>query len=291
MLVRQGTGNNASHNRMRERKLQRRGLQWNAVALAHRLNPRDLVQHLGRRRRIAVLGSLDRTGGQNSGGIRRSHDNPNASVRAGRELAMQNILVDQRVWHRDEEEIDRPSIEETPYHRFFVDADANRRDLRGTLQFIERLPARLELAEPGRDIQLGLVVSEVEVVDHKGLYPVQAEPHQAVLVGAHDAVVRIVEPRNEREATRPRRCYALRRTACEAGVHTTDLRRTDERGRVLLTQQMSDAMFAETVSVPGRRVEVTDTAAPCRLKHFLRILFLDTLEQFSKGRSAKTQCR
>jgi len=23
-------------------------------------------------------------------------------------------LVDQRVWHRDEEEIDRPSIEETP---------------------------------------------------------------------------------------------------------------------------------------------------------------------------------
>jgi len=54
---------------------------------------------------------------------------------------------------------------------------------------------------------------------------------------------------------------------------------------------MSDAMFTETVSVPGRCVEVADTAAPHRLKHFLRIIFLDTLEQFSKGRSAKTQRR
>jgi len=53
---------------------------------------------------------------------------------------MQNILVDQRVWHRDEEEIDRPSIEETPHHRFFVDANANRRDLRRTL-LIHRAPS------------------------------------------------------------------------------------------------------------------------------------------------------
>ena len=54
---------------------------------------------------------------------------------------------------------------------------------------------------------------------------------------------------------------------------------------------MADAMFAQTVPVPGRRVEVTDTTAPCGLKHFLRIIFLDPLEQLTKGRSAKTQRR
>ena len=58
---------------------------------------------------------------------------------------------------------------------------------------IARQPLADELREQGLPPRAVAVVHEVEVVDDRDVVPGQAEPQLALLVGAHDPVVGVVE--------------------------------------------------------------------------------------------------
>ena len=66
-----------------------------------------------------------------------------------------------------------------------------------------RRPPRLELAKAALHAGLVAVIAVVDVVDHQEVDPRQAEALQAVLVGAHHAVVAVVEAQLERQAAGP----------------------------------------------------------------------------------------
>ena len=114
--------------------------------------------------------------------------------------------MEQRVRHRDEEEVHREQIEEPGNQREGVDAGTDAADEARRLQLSQRAKAaRRQLREIGRELLLRRVIEQVQVVNDREVVPSQAEPELALLVGAHDAVVGVVEDDLEARAADPRR--------------------------------------------------------------------------------------
>ena len=198
-------GNDGGDGGVGEGELQRRRAQRDPVAVAHRGDAGHLVMHLGRRRAVVVGGAGHRAGGEDAGGVGGSLDDADVVLDAVAQLVLEQRLLDQRVGHRQQHVVERDALGEPRDGPRIIDPRADGADLGGRLQLLERPPAALpdELIEVTvGDLRRG-VLAVVQVVDRQQVHPVDAEPLQAVLVGAHDAAVGEVPARFEGQPVAP----------------------------------------------------------------------------------------
>jgi hypothetical protein len=112
--------------------------------------------------------------------------------------------MQQRVRHRDDEDVEVEPFEEPRDHVGLVDAGPDRAYVAGAPELLERPHAAgLERVEVRAERLLVNVMAEVEVVHEHDVHVGQAQPLQAVLVRAHDGVVAVVEDALKRQSARP----------------------------------------------------------------------------------------
>src|SRR3984885_15725975 len=90
---------------MPEREVQRRGGKRNTMARANRLDLSHPLQDLGASRRVIVHCAGHGASRENPGVVAAADDDPDAPLLAAREFALEHVLLEQRVAHRQEEEI------------------------------------------------------------------------------------------------------------------------------------------------------------------------------------------
>ena len=134
------------------------------------------------------------------------------------------------------------------------------------------------------------VVTEIQVVNDREVVSRHSEPQLALLVGAHDPVVGVVEDDLEAQAARPRRGAEARRISWRPQPAA------DFRGQHVLTRRpvaktSSGAQLRKPAPIPGRGVEVPDAGVPRRAKTGERVLFGDVDEQLADGRAAEAHLR
>ena len=129
--------------------------------------------------------------------------------RAGAHLELtEALLLEQRVGHGDEKEIERETLQEARDHADEIDARPmamiSPRALRSAST--RKPPPASSWSKPRRHILLRPVLARIEVVDQQGLDAVEAEPREAHLVALEHAIARIVEARLERQPAGPGGC-------------------------------------------------------------------------------------
>ena len=162
----------------------------------------------------------------------------------------------------------------------------------GRLELGERPPAAgRELGEIGGDQRLGLVVPEVEVVDDEDVDPRHAEALQAVLIGAHDAVIAVVEAVLERQPARPAMPRSGVRRVDRRLEDAADLGREEHLVARLAVEEAADAVLALAAAVPRRRVVVADAAVPGRRERRLGVGVGHHREEIAERRAAEAELR
>ena len=265
--------------------------QRHAVALAHRLDASDLVQHLGRGVGVVVLGAGHGPGRGDAGGEHAADDDADVAPLAVGQLALERVVLHQRVAQGHQEEVDVEQVEEARHHAELVDAGADRLDLAAAAQLLERPPAAADqLAQIGLDLGLGGVMPEVEVVDDQQIDAVHAEALHAVLVGPHDRVVAVVEDMVELQAARPEALIEPVRVRRRL-EHAADLGRQHELGARLAVEEAAEAVLGLAPPVPGRGVEVADARVPSRLQSRFGVGLGHLDEQLAERRAAEAEQR
>ena len=128
----------------------------------------------------------------------------------------------------------------------------------------------------------------VEVVDHQQVDRAEAEALQAVLVGAHDAVVAVVEVQRERQRVAP--VLLVEQVGPGGGAqHAAHLGRHLELFAGAPAQEFAEAMFAFAVAVEWRGVVVADAGVPGALHHLPGGRVADRAEQVADRRAAETE--
>ena len=118
--------NDRGHARVAEGELQCCRLQRHAVTLAHSLNASDLVQHLGRRVGVVVLGPGHGPGRGDAGGEHATDDDADVAPLAIGQLAVEQVVLHQGVAEGHEKEVDVEQVEEARHHAELVDAGPDR---------------------------------------------------------------------------------------------------------------------------------------------------------------------
>jgi len=276
---------------MAERELQGCRRQRDAVSVADGLDPTNLVQHVGRGIRIVVLGPVDGAGGGDARAEDGADDDADVAALAVGQLLFQRVVLHERVAQRQQEEVEIDQIEEARHHAELVDAGADAHDQARGPQLVERPPTGGgELGHERLDLGLDAVVPEVEVVDDQEIDAVHAEALQAVLVGAHDAIVAVVEDMVEMQPARPE--SGVEALGMTRGLEDApDLGRQDELAARLAVEKAADAMLALAAAVPGRRVVVADAGVPGGLQRRLGVRLADPREQLAQGGAAEAEAR
>jgi hypothetical protein len=124
-------------------------------------------------------------------------------------------------------------------------------------------------------------------VDEAHVHPFQSQPLQAVLEGAHRAVVAVVEMHGERRGIRPG-CEVDRVTPGRA-KKTSDLRGEHEIVPVLPAQRVPRPQFGKAMAIHRGGVEEAHAGFPGAHEHFLRRLFVDLAENVAERRGAEAE--
>ena len=202
---------------------------------------------------------------------------------------MQARLIEQRVRHRHEREIDRrPSggrLQRFPG----IDADAEGLDVAGALQLLQRADAAVEKLTfmSGESVA---VKAGVEVVDDERVDRVEREPLQRLFVGAHDAVIGVVEMNLEIQAAGPgiaAECLEIFRPVKRAPDLGGDLK----FGSRLGTQEAAQPMLREASPVPRRSVEIAHAGLPGGLESCSGIAFGDKIIELGEMGGSKSEDR
>ena len=135
------------------------------------------------------------------------------------------------------------------------------------------------------------MVPEVEVVDDQDVDPRHAEALQAVLVGAHDAVIAVVAAVLELQPARPAGDAVDRGRARidRRPEDAADLGREQELVPRLAIEEAADPVLALAAAVPGRRVVVADAAVPGRGERRLGVGLGHLGEELAKRRAAEAE--
>ena len=207
------------------------------------------------------------------------------------EFAVQHIGIQQRVGHRDEEEIDVHQIEEARHHAAFVDARADAADQPGLFEFRQRPEATVvQLGQISRHLRIGGVMGDVQVVDQQQIDAWQAEALQAVLEAAHHPIVAVVEAVLEFQPAAPEAVLEFLRVV-DGTEQPADLGGQHIVGARTAIQRAAEAMLALPAAVPRRRVVVPDAGVPCGLQGGAGIGILDHVEQVAQPRAAEPELR
>src|SRR5580700_6377619 len=98
--ARDRAGDDRSDDRVAERELQRRGGKRNTMARTYRLYFVPPLQDLGASWRVIVHCAWNGASRENPGIVAAADDDPDASLLTARELALEHVLLEQRVAHR-----------------------------------------------------------------------------------------------------------------------------------------------------------------------------------------------
>src|SRR5271166_450921 len=271
-----------------ERKLEGGGRQRHAVAGADLLDLSHPLENGGAGRLVIVHRARNGAGCENSRIIAAADNNADAAFGATREFAVEHVLLEQGVAHRQQEEIDVEEIKKPGNHPHHVQPGPYPLDDSLTAQFVERTPAgSCELDEIGVDVRLTPVAPCVKIVDQQEVDAVDPEALQAVLERAHHAVIAVVEHGLELQPTEPLVFDGprLQRPTKDA----PDLARDDEFAPGLPVERAAEAMFGLPAAVPGRGVEVARPALPRALNDRRRIVVLDPIEEVAKRRGSEAE--
>ena len=205
LRARDRAGNDRGDDGMAERELQRGGGERDAVARADRL---DRFATRARTPDRPARNCTSRFGpapvASDAGIVGPADHDSDAALGAARKLEVEHVLLEQRIAHRDQEEIDVEQVEIARDRAHRVETGADALDHALIAQLFQRAPAAgVELVQIRRRPRLGLEVPGVEVVDQQDVDAVDAEPLQAVLERAHHAVVAVVEHGVELEPAEP----------------------------------------------------------------------------------------
>ena len=117
--------------------------------------------------------------------------------------------------------------------------------------------------------------------------PIDSESLEAVLKGAHHAVVAVVKDSLKLEAAQP---LILDGVGAErAPEHAADFGRNDVLIARLAVERAAERMLGESSSIPGRRIEIAHAAVPGGADDRRRLVVLDLVEELAQRRSAKTE--
>ena len=131
------------------------------------------------------------------------------------------------------------------------------------------------------------MVPGVEVVNQEDVDPIDSEPLEAVLEGAHHAVVAVVEDSLKLEAAEP---LILDGVGAErAAEDAADFGRDEILIARLAVERAAERMLGEPSSIPGRRIEIAHAAVPGGADDRRRLVVLDLVEELAQRRSAKTE--
>jgi hypothetical protein len=125
---------------MAERELQRGRSQRDTMAFAGCSKVGRTREDLGRGRGVGVRRARDRPGRENSGREHGADDHADAALENRRKLGVEHGLVEQRVGHGDQEEIEIEPLQPARQHPPLVDSRADGSDQPRPLQLIERSP-------------------------------------------------------------------------------------------------------------------------------------------------------
>src|SRR6185437_5494372 len=253
------------------------------------LNAPNLLLHLRRRVRVAIFRRASRAGHQDTGSERSADDDADATPDAFGHAGMQARLVEQRIGHGDQHEIEVDDRRHLLQRRTGIDPHADRLDIAASLQLFERL-------DPGID-EVALAIAEllpmvdlVQVVDDERIDRVDVQPLQAVLVGPHNRVVTIVETVLEFEPAGP--CPGFEAGRVERPLqHPPDLRRQHIFGALPATQRMAETVLGQAEAIPWGAVEKADAGVPCRVDRRGRVRFVDETVEFTQMRRTVAENR
>lgn len=108
----------------------------------------------------------------------------------------------------------------------------------------------------------------------------EAEALEAVFMGAHDAVVAVVEMAFKRQTTDPP-AFVERIEVASGFEYAPNFGRNGKFGSGLLAQEMTQAMFALAVAVKGGGVEIANARLPGIVECFLGLLFGNVFEKIA----------
>src|SRR6478736_3706303 len=123
---------------MRQRKLQRRGFEVHVMFRADRLEPPDFVLNVLGRDAIVITRVGTRSRCQDSRGIRRTYDDRDVLLDAALQSIRQRRLVEQRVWHGADDEVELKDWSDGLERSRRVESHADCLDLTTALQFFKR---------------------------------------------------------------------------------------------------------------------------------------------------------
>ena len=127
-----------------------------------------------------------------------------------RKQAVERLLLEQGVAAGKQERVPLAMVERVGDRLRLVDADADRLDVAVAAQFLERPIGALHRGAMHLRLLVRAVGVGVDVVDVEDVDVIEAEALDAVLVGAHGAVIAVVEHRLEGQGIGPRVFQRLR---------------------------------------------------------------------------------
>ena len=153
-----------------------------------------------------------------------------------------------------------------------------------------RKPLDAELGEIGVHLGVGLVMPPVEIVDDQDVDPRHAEALEAVLIGAHDAVIGVVPFDIEGEAAGPHAVvegFGVGRRLEDAA----DLGREHHLFSGAMVERPANPVLALPAAVPRRGVVVADAGVPGGGKGRIGLGLGDLREQVAERRAAEPELR
>ena len=277
---------------MEQRKLQGRGAERHAVALAYRLDLLRLVDECRGGGDIVVRGACLHVARQDAGIVGTAQNHRDMALGALGQEFLKRALLQQRVAPSQQHAVEVARLDEASARVCLVDAHADGADDAGAAQLVERAIApvhhRLEAL-----LEHGAVLGgpEIDVMDQGDVDLLQPEPQVRVLQRAHDTIVGIVEDRCEaRQAVLTK--VGRRLLAGLHGVHdAADLGRQHVAVARLFPQRRTHAQLAAAVAVVRRGVEVADAGVVAVVGEFYRLGVGDGRAETTHRRAAQPQLR
>ncbi len=168
----------------------------------------------------------------------------------------------------------------------FVDPDADRlyhlfrtQPLQCPPGTVHRLLEDLGLLVPTRE--------NIDIMDEAHIHAFQPQPLQAVLEGAHGAIVAVVEMHGEGGGIRPRR--EVDRVTARRAQEASNLGGEHEIVPVLPAESMACSQFGKTMAIHRCGVEESHAGFPGMREHFLRCRLVDFAENVAERRRTEAE--
>src|SRR5690606_10167653 len=140
---------------------------------------------------------------ENAGVERAADDHRRVPLDAGGQERVERCLLKQRVSAGEKEDIPVPQSESVHENFPFIDAKADGLDDTGVAKFAQGLVSIVFELLPERLVSLDTGRRNANIVHIENIHAVEAETLQAVLEGAHDAVIAVVVLLIERQRIDP----------------------------------------------------------------------------------------